>query len=179
MGEGELVKRAQSGDADAFGALVERHQPRIYATLVKMTGEKELALDLTQDAFIRAWRQVRSFEGRSAFSTWLYRIAVRLAYDAMNRDRRRIGVDIDGQIADPDPTPEERAEVSALETDLRARIDDLSPIQRAVVVMRIYDDLPYREIAEALETTENSARVSFHHAIRRLRETYLEEAKTE
>jgi RNA polymerase sigma-70 factor (ECF subfamily) len=173
----QLVQRAQGGDTEAFGALVERHQERIYATLVKMTGDGDLALDLTQDAFIRAWEQLSSFEGRSAFTTWLYRIAVRLGYDEIERDRRRSSLEPAGEISDPAPGPEARVVASSEAEELRRKIHELPPLQRAVVILRAYDELPYREIAEILRTTENSARVSFHHAITRLRGEYAEEAR--
>ena len=178
MDDSELVERARRGDTVAFGVLVERHQPRIYATLAKLTGDRDQALDLSQDAFIRAWEQLSSFEGRSAFSTWLYRITVRLAYDEIERGRRQTSLDSAAPVTDPALGPDDRAAATSEAGELRRRIDKLPPLQRAVVVMRAYDELPYREIATILGPTENSARVSFHHAITRLRHEYAEEART-
>jgi RNA polymerase sigma factor (sigma-70 family) len=178
MDDSQLVERARDGDTDAFGILVERHQSRIYATLVKMTGDRDLALDLTQDAFIRAWEDLPRFEGRSAFTTWLYRIAVRLAYDEFERDRRRSPLEATIALPDSAPGPEARMVVDSEVEELRRKIDRLPPLQRAVLVLRAYDELSYREIAEILRTSENSARVSFHHAITRLRGEYAEETRT-
>ena len=79
MDDSKLVELARGGDARAYGTLVERHQARTYATLRKITGDHDLAMDLTQDAFVRAWQQLGTFEGRAAFKTGHYRIAVRLA----------------------------------------------------------------------------------------------------
>ena len=177
MDDVRLVERAQAGDASAYGELVERHQARIYATLVKIVGDPDQALDLTQDAFVRAWEQLTGFEGRSAFTTWLYRIAVRLAYDDLARGRRRQSLEPGIAVVDPAEAPDALAEREDNAAELRARIEDLPPLQRAVVTMRAYDELPYREIAEILGTTENSARVSFHHAITRLRGEYAEESR--
>ncbi len=174
MSDEDLVRRARGGDQDAFGRLVELHQPRIYATLAKMTGDRDLALDLTQDAFIRAWEKLDGFGGRAAFSTWLYRIAVRLAYDALDRRKRTVDVEVDAALPDPDPPPDARAERRLEAEELERRIAELPDLQRAVVVLRAWDGLPYREIARILDTTEGSARVSFHHAVTRLRETFLE-----
>lgn len=183
MEDTKLVERAQGGDARAYGDLVERHQARVYATIGKMTGDSDLAMDLTQDAFIRGWEQLASFQGRSAFSTWLYRIAVRLAYDAIERERRMTPTgfdrDADHEIADPTPGPDRRVERRADADVLERRIAELPDLQRAVVVLRTYHEMPYREIAEILGTTETSARVSYHYAITRLRGRYLEEAKSE
>ena len=183
MEDTELVERAQGGDARAYGELVERHQARVYATLRKMTGDSDLAMDLTQDAFIRGWEQLASFQGRSAFSTWLYRIAVRLAYDAMERERRTAPMGFDQaaerEIADPAAGPDRHAELRDDAELLERRIAELPEVQRAVVVLRTYDELPYREIAEILGTTETSARVSYHYGIIKLRGRYLEEARTE
>jgi len=177
MDETDLVRRARGGDRAAFGILVERHQARLHATLARMTGDGELAMDLSQDAFVRAWERLDRFEGRSAFSTWLYRIAVRLAYDALDRGRRQAHVAIDATVPDESATPaDERLAAEATAAELQRRIEALPDLQRAVVTLRAWDRLPYREIAEILETTETSARVSFHYAIRRLREGLTEEA---
>lgn len=170
MEDGDLVRRAQGGDRRAFGTLVDRHHERIVATLVKMTGDADLALDLAQDAFVRAWERIGTFERRSRFSTWLYRIAVRLAYDEIDRGKRF--VDEPGaaaEEADPGPGPDARVEAEITAEALRDRVASLPDLQRAVVVLRAWDGLPYREIAEICGTTETSARVSFHHAIRKLR----------
>ncbi|HET6360682.1 MAG TPA: RNA polymerase sigma factor [Gemmatimonadota bacterium] len=183
MDDTKLVEMARDGDARAYGTLVERHQTRTYATLRKITGDHDLAMDLTQDAFVRAWQQLGTFEGRAAFSTWLYRIAVRLAYDALERERRLAptgferAADLD--VADPTPGPDRSAERRADAEFLERRIAELPELQRAVVVLRAYDELPYREIAEILGTTETSARVSYHHAITKLRARYTEEATSE
>ena len=179
MEDTRLVERAQGGDARAYGELVERHQARLYATLRKITGDPDLAMDLTQDAFVRGWQRLGEFECRSAFSTWLYRIAVRLAYDALKRERRMPVADIQRDVPDPAPAPDRRAERRSEAEALERRIAELPDVQRAVVVLRTYDDLPYREIAAILGTTEGSARVSYHHAIAKLRGRYLEEASAE
>lgn len=170
MDDVELVRRAQAGDTDAFGELVERHEPRLHATLVKITEDADLALDLGQDAFVRAWDKLSTFRRDAAFSTWLYRIAVRLAYDELGRRKRSDDVDLDRDVRDPAPGPAERAASEEAAEDLRRRIARLPDMQRAIVVMRAWDGLPYAEIAEILGTTANSARVSFHHAITKLRQ---------
>lgn len=171
MDDRELVRQAQKGDPEAYGRLVELHHPRIYATLAKMTGDRETALDLAQDAFIRGWEELGGFQRRSAFSTWIYRIAVRLAYDALRRRPPRAEGRAE-ELADRAPGPDERAVAEEEAAGLRRLIDALPEMQRAVVVLRAWDGLPYREIAAILGTTEGSARVSFHHALRRLREGY-------
>jgi RNA polymerase sigma-70 factor (ECF subfamily) len=175
----ELVERAQGGDAGAYGELVERHQARVWATLRKITSDADLAMDLTQDAFIRGWEKLGTFRGHSAFSTWLYRIAVRLAYDALERARRTTTADLDRELVDPAPDPERRAERLADAEELERRIAELPDVQRAVLVLRTWDEMPYREIASILGTTETSARVSYHYALTKLRQRYLEEATSE
>lgn len=180
MDDAQLVRRAQGGDADAFGELVERHHPRIHATLVKMTGDTDLALDLGQDAFVRAWEKLSTFRRDASFSTWLYRIAVRLAYDELGRRKRFDDAEaIDQELPDPAPGPAERAVAGEIAEDLRGRVAGLPEMQRAIVVMRSWDGLSYAEIAEILDTTANSARVSFHHAITKLREQLGQESRAE
>ena len=169
-----LIAACRSGRADAFGALVTRHQDRLYPTALRLTGRPEDAMDLLQDAFLRAYRKLDTFHGESSFYTWVYRIAVNLALS--ERRRRRVEARLShadvGEPADAsgstDPSsPMERAERDA---QIQAALDALAPDHRAVVVMKEFDGLRYEEIAEALGVPVGTVRSRLHRARSELRE---------
>lgn len=94
----ELVQRFVGGDTDAFSELMEAHEDRVFGICLRMLRDREAALDATQETFITVFRKVDGFAGKSAFSTWLYRVAVNTCYDALRRGKRRR----------TEPLPEER-----------------------------------------------------------------------
>ncbi len=87
--EGRLIERARRGDSDAFAQLVRSHTDDMYTLAYRLTGDRDLAADVAQEAMIRAWRGLGGFRGDAAFSTWLYRITANTAWTHRNRQRRR------------------------------------------------------------------------------------------
>ena len=158
--ETELVKLAQQGDESAFSLLVEQNQRRIYNLALRMTRNPDDAAELTQDAFLNAWRGLASFQGGSSFSTWLYRLASNACIDLLRRRKRRQEGEAPHSLDDeeagwPEPAapgggPEEELEQKerrqALERELRALPDH----QREILVMREVSGLSYQEIGELL-----------------------------
>ncbi len=172
------------GDDDAFGELVRRHQPLVLSLVRRYARTHEDARDLAQRTFLRAFEAARRTFRRGTraavpFRRWLVRIAVNLATNHL-RDETRLGraplEALGAAEATPAVAPEvhERAERAA---QVRAAVLRLPRRQREVLTLRIDAELPFAEIAAALGTTENSAKVTFHHATRRLRELAAPEDK--
>jgi RNA polymerase sigma-70 factor (ECF subfamily) len=166
--EAAWIERARGGDPRAFEELVRLHQRPVYGLAMRMLRDHDDADDVAQRTFLRAWDHLHEFEGRCQLRSWLFRICMNLCKNH-HRDRARF-VDTP---APPEPAVEavgsERMEREAVLEKLREAVAALPPKQRATVEMRIYQDLPFKEIAAALETTENSSKVSFHLAVKTLK----------
>jgi RNA polymerase sigma-70 factor (ECF subfamily) len=159
----DLVKRCQAGETEAFDELVARYRTRIFAMIYNMVHNEQDAWDLAQDSFVKAWKSIKRFRGKSSFYTWIYRIVMNVTIDWLRKKQvKGAGVEFDDAIqlreVNPasktlpkaDPLPYERME----RTEVRARIDNaiaqLSPEHRAVILMKETEGMQYHEIAEAL-----------------------------
>lgn len=166
----ELIARWKGGDERAATELVERHASAL-ARFAMSSGERNDVDELVQDTFVRAFNSLDGFRGDSSFRTWLFTIERRLLLDRRRADKRRRDKD---ELQDDDAATEYDAldSVVADETQLRlkAAVERLSPTQREVFTLRIAEGLSYKEIAEAVDTTEGAARVHYHNAMRAVKE---------
>ena len=176
----ELCSRIAARDADAFELMVDRHQARAYRLAASILGNEADARDVSQDAFIRLYESAGSFDGRSRFSTWFYRILVNLCIDNQRRNKwwRRLvplaspGDDPEEHGVDPpssEPGPESVAMLAESISRLRPALARLSPQQRAAILLQTQEGVTSREIAAVLKCSENTARVHVHRAIAQLK----------
>jgi RNA polymerase sigma-70 factor (ECF subfamily) len=168
--DGELIARYRAGERRAFDELVARHEKAIFGVAVRALRDQGEAEDVTQRAFVQAFRRLDGFRGNASFRTWLYRIALNLvathARDTQRRRRALAQLEPDALHAPADARPRAHDEASLR---LRAAVEQLPPKQRLVVELRIYDELPFREVAAIVESSEDAAKMNFHHALKRLR----------
>jgi len=163
VSELDLVKRCQAGDTEAFDELVTRYRARVFGMIYNMVHSEQDAWDLAQDAFVKAWKSIKRFRGRSSFYTWLYRIVMNVAIDWVRKKQvRSSGAEFDdaAQLKEIDPASKTAPKADALpyETmergEIRERIDQaiaqLTPQHRAVILMKEIEEMQYHEIAEAL-----------------------------
>lgn len=163
--DGELVARALGDDDDAFGELVRRHRPRIAALLMRLTGgDRNLAEDLGQEAFLRAYRGLPRFEGRARFSTWLHRIAYYAYLNHRNRVPRHTSLPDGFENTATAPACEHSVSRSDLRRDVSAAIDTLSDAYREVIVLHFVRQVPYRDIADRLDMPLGTVKTQLHRA---------------
>ena len=173
----DLLELARKGDRDAFGALMEMHQERLYRLAYRLTGQAEAAETVTQDAFVQAYRSLSQFEGRSRFITWLYAIAVRKAADQHRKKERRhevLSLDRDVTIhkdarRPASQGPAEELQGKELAELLAGAIMKLPPDQRAALVLIAQEGLSYRDAAGALGCSEGTLAWRIWNARRLLR----------
>lgn len=178
--ESELVLAAQEGDQGAFGKLVEQNQGKIYSLCYRMTGNPDDAADLTQEAFLNAWRGLSKFGGQAAFSTWLYRLASNACIDFLRREKRRSalsmtledGDDEERQADLPDQrwSPERELERKEARQALQEGLAALSPEHREVLLLRETEGLSYQEISQALDLEEGTVKSRIARARTALRD---------
>ncbi|UJR82812.1 RNA polymerase sigma factor [Sandaracinus amylolyticus] len=171
----ELVEAAKSGDPRAFEALVKRYRHRIFALALHMTGSPSDADDITQDAFVRAYRNIDRFEGRSEFFTWLYRIALNRALNVRRDRNRRRTADLDDPrvtvavAVDSGGDPHRALELRQTYVYLVRAFDRLSPLLKTTVALTMMQGLSYPEAAVVLETTEGTIAWRIHEARKQMR----------
>lgn len=168
MDDVRLVTRFQQGDEAAFDTLVDRHRRRIYNLVCRLASPAE-ADDLSQEIFIAAYKALPNFRGDSAFSTWLYRIAVHVSSHHL-RKRRLDTTDLDDQQADWERghDPERSAMSAELQQRVRDAIQQLPYKLRLVVVLRDLHGLSYEEIAQVVGCPIGTVRSRLHYATQRL-----------
>lgn len=176
-----LVALAKDGDARAFKSLVERNQGRLFAVAFGMLRDRDDAMDVVQDAFIKAHKKLAEFEGNAAFSTWLYRICVNLCIDKKRAEARRRSVDLDDVRAqdlgedsvyagvDIAPklsatNPLKNAKDRELGAEIGRALAQLSDDHRTILLLREVDGLSYEEIASVLEIPRGTVMSRLFHA---------------
>jgi len=168
--DASLVAECRSGSPDAFGVIVERHQRAVYQLCYRFVGSHEDAADLTQDVFLRAYRGLARFRGDASLATWLYRIGVNVCLNKVSaRGPALVALDDNPAIPSKGPDPS-----SALLQDERARrvrdaVARLPRTQRATLILRVYQDLSHKEIAELLDTTVGAVKANCFHALGNLK----------
>jgi RNA polymerase sigma-70 factor (ECF subfamily) len=187
------LRASQRGDVGAFNGLVQAYQRQVYNLCYRTLGNAEDAADATQDAFLSAYRAIKSFNGpATGFRGWLLRIAVNACYDQLRRRQRRPTESLDAlgsnapdepsagdRIADPEPGPELRALSAETARQIQAAIDRLPPDQRMTVILSDVQGLSYDEVAHAMEVELGTVKSRLSRARVRLRELLILEKNSE
>jgi len=168
-GEDQLVERARGGDLSAYTELVNRYRERIYQTIFRFTRNHDDTDDLAQEAFMRAFKGLRRFRGRSGFYTWIYRIALNLSFNFLKkRKKEMLGqqsvVQLFGVETAPLSGPEAASAAGELRVRIAAAVDSLPPPFRSAFILVIDQGLTHAQAARVLDCSENTVSWRMHKA---------------
>jgi RNA polymerase sigma-70 factor (ECF subfamily) len=170
-----LVKRAQGGDRAALDRLVRRHQRAVFALCLRYVRDADEAADLVQRSFVRAMGKLPELRDAGVFRSWILRIGAHLALNHIRDHARFVADDGDIEAGFSDEralSASDRLEAAEAASALRAAVGQLPTKQRMTLELRIYEDLPFRDIGVALGISEGAAKVNFHYAVRKLRSAF-------
>ncbi|MBA2542968.1 MAG: sigma-70 family RNA polymerase sigma factor [Deltaproteobacteria bacterium] len=167
----DLAERFQAGERVAFDQLVRRHQKGMWRLVRRYVKREADASDVTQQAFVRAYKGLAAFRGAATVRSWLYRIAINCALSWLRDHRREEPSELeDDALADGRAAAPLQLIGSEDSKRLREAIKELPPKQKLVLELRVFDDLSFKEVAELAECSENTAKVNFHYAVKKLRD---------
>ena len=181
----ELVERAKKGDQQAFEQLVLENQNKVYSLALRLVNDREEAADLAQEAFVRAWQGLASFQGESSFSTWVYRLTTNVCIDHLRKQKRRESVEPAVSLDDPDSgwaepaawdqDPHRQLERSERGKALARGLERLPEWQRQILVLRELSGLSYQEIGQSLGIDLGTVKSRIARARLSLRKILLED----
>ena len=166
----ECITTCLAGRTAAFDSFVKAHQRGVFYLVRRYVRADADAADVTQQAFVRAFRALAQYRGDATPRSWLYRIAINCALSWLRDHKRDAASELNDAMLVVDATGTSDLVDAERKAALRDAIAQLPPKQRQIVELRVFDDLSFREVAQIAECNENTAKVNFHHALRRLRE---------
>ncbi len=173
------IRRATGGDAQAFEQLMRVHEGRMYAVSLRMCGNREDALDCTQEAMLRIYRAMGNFKGQSSFATWVYRITMNTCLDELRRRKVRTSASLDALLdtgwspSDEEDTPERHSIASEQRRTLEQAIAGLPEDMRAAIVLRDVQGFSYEEIATMLSANVGTIKSRISRGREKLREVLM------
>lgn len=173
------IKQVLKGDQSAYADIVNHYQHKLYQICYRMLGSKEEAEDITQEAFVRAYVNLHTFDQKRKFSTWLYRIGTNLCIDRIRKKKPDYyldaevagtdGLDMYSQIASDEQLPEEVLEQMELQERIQYEISRLPDKYRAVIVLKYIEELSLQEISEILDMPLGTVKTRIHRGREALR----------
>jgi RNA polymerase sigma-70 factor (ECF subfamily) len=168
LDDSELVQLVKAGEAEPFDELVRRHSVKIHDLCYKILRNYDDASDMAQESFIKAYRKINKFDGRSQFSTWLYRIAVNNCLNYLKKQRPTEEI-YDEMMSGGKDDPVERYRSKKLREMIYDAVAKLPTVQRAVFTLRTLEDMSYQEVSEILKKPISTIKVNHHLAVKNLR----------
>jgi len=170
--EKDSIQKCQKGNYEAFGEIYEAYIGKIYSYVFTRIKNKDTAQDITSQAFIKALENIHSFKSsKGTFSAWLYRIAHNTMIDTLRAQKRFVAIE----------DIEERGEANTIEQDAQnsmqtkkvlAYLDTLDPIQKDIILLRLWDDLPYKEIASIVNKSEGNCKIIYMRTLAKIQKEF-------
>ena len=164
----ELVQQVKEGDQLAYSELVKRHQKVLFRVVLKFCRDMDLAEDVLQESFIKAYQKIHQFEGRSSFKSWLFRIAINTAKNKL-RSLRSEQVSIDDVQVSMNAEAESGLLQEAVQKRLTEEIEQLPSKQKTAVLLRVYEDLSFKEIAQIMDCPYDTVKANYRHGLMKLK----------
>jgi RNA polymerase sigma-70 factor, ECF subfamily len=171
-----ILTRAKSGNREAFRTIVERHSAGVFRVAYRLTRSEQDAEDVVQETFLKAYAELRRFEGRAALGTWLHRIAANCAIDLIRRRPAVAGEPVDAEpaimrVASASPGPDRQAAGREMREHVEAALADLTPLERAAFTLRHLEEQSIEEICRVLGQSPSATRHSIFRAVAKMRRT--------
>ncbi len=167
----QLIDEVRGGQRASFSELVKRHQRGLLRLSMRFMKDLDISQDVVQEAFIKAFEKLHLFEGRASFKSWLYQIAVNTARNKL-RESRYDYSNIDDVQLSVSATAEKGLVHSAVSEIIQEQVDRLPFKQKTALVLRVYEDMSFAEIAEVMECPYDTAKANYRHALMKLREAF-------
>jgi RNA polymerase sigma-70 factor (ECF subfamily) len=168
LSDEELVQLVKMGEVEPFDELVRRHEIKVHNLCYKMLKNYDDAKDMAQETFLKAYRNIKNFDGRSKFTTWLYRIAVNNCINFLKKERP--SEEIKDEIMEiPKNDPIEKYKMKKMKEIIYNAIAKLPEVQKSVFTLRALEELPYQEISAILNKPINTVKVNYHLAVKNLK----------
>lgn len=167
----QLIEEVRNGQRASYSELVKRHQRGLLRLSMRFMKDMDIAQDVVQDAFIKAYEKLNLFEGRSSFKSWIYQITVNTARNKL-RENRYDFTNIDDVHLSVSATAESGLVHAAVSEIIQREVDRLPFKQKTALVLRVYEDMSFAEIAEVMECPYDTAKANYRHALLKLKETF-------
>ena len=172
--DGVLIEQVMGGNKQAFSELVKKYQRQVLRLALRLVGELETAEDVAQESFFKAYQKLGLFEGRSAFKSWLFQITVNTAKNKL-RGKRRDFVSLDKINLAVSAQAELKLESTALSLLIQKAVSELPERQRMALVLRVFEDLTFKEVAEVMDCPYDTAKANYRHALLKLKTQIADE----
>lgn len=172
LSDAELISSFINGEEKAFNEIVRRYQKKIYYCIKRYVHEHDEADDILQNVFIKVYKNIKQFKGNSSFYTWIYRIATNesFTYIKIKKARNFIKIDENFEFKDEHENPEKEVEQNEMKVLIQKGIDLLPEKQKQVFVLRYYEEMPFKEIAQIMKTSEGGLKANYFHALKKISE---------
>ena len=167
----DLIQEVRAGQRSSFSELVKRHQRGLLRLSMRFMKDLDISQDVVQEAFIKAFEKLHMFEGRASFKSWLYQIAVNTARNKL-RENRYDFTNIDDVHLGVSATAEKGMVHAAVSEMIKEQVDRLPFKQKTALVLRVYEDMSFAEIAEVMDCPYDTAKANYRHALMKLKESF-------